>query len=248
MLCTAQELLLDATVADGTATYTWTSDNGFSSSDPSVLITASGNYTVLVQTPTGCTAEGSIFVDISTDEISAEFAVSSQVFVGETLVVVDISYPLPDSLEWVLPEGAEILKQDSDELELTFAEAGEYEIGIITTRGDCIAQQTKKVLVMDQDGSVLDQDTEDGRKLIENFIVYPNPTNGRFTAEVNLTERGNISIKVFSFANNALMASEKDRGEMAYSIPFDLSGLPSGVYAVLLETPYGNSLRKIIVI
>jgi len=42
------------------------------------------------------------------------------------------------------------------------------------------------------------------------------------------------------------MATEKARGESTYNIPFDISGLPSGVYAVLLETPFGNSLRKVI--
>ncbi|MEQ8218107.1 MAG: hypothetical protein RH981_07730 [Arenibacter sp.] len=42
------------------------------------------------------------------------------------------------------------------------------------------------------------------------------------------------------------MASEKARGESSYYIPFDISGLPSGVYAVVLETPFGNSLRKVI--
>lgn len=46
--------------------------------------------------------------------------------------------------------------------------------------------------------------------------------------------------------NNALMASQKARGASSYTIPFDISGLPSGVYAVLLETPFGNSLRKVI--
>jgi len=43
------------------------------------------------------------------------------------------------------------------------------------------------------------------------------------------------------------MASERVRGESTYSIPFDISGMPSGVYAVVLETPYGTSLRKVII-
>ena len=54
ILCAGQELLLDATVADNTAIYTWSSDNGFSSSEPSITTTTSGNYTVNVQTATGC--------------------------------------------------------------------------------------------------------------------------------------------------------------------------------------------------
>jgi hypothetical protein len=40
---------------------------------------------------------------------------------------------------------------------------------------------------------------------------------------------------------------KKRKGEKSYNIPFDLSGSPSGVYAVLLETPYGNALRKVVI-
>jgi len=247
ILCQDQTLALDATVSDATATYTWSSDNGFTSTAPNVILTESGNYTVTVQTPTGCSAQGTISVDISTDEIDAEFAVSSQVFAGESVIAVDISYPLPETIAWEIPLGAEIITQNSDEVELVFATPGEYEITIITTRGGCIAQKTKKVLVMAKDGLIEEEKDENGQKLVEDFMVYPNPTDGRFTADVNLTERGDISIKIFSFANNALMASQRERGEVNYSIPFDISGIPSGVYAVLLETSYGTSLRKIVV-
>jgi len=246
VLCADQILELDATVDDETANYSWISDTGFTSSAPNIVITQTGNYTVSVQSQTGCTAQGTIFVDISTDEINAEFAMSSQVFAGETAVAVDISYPLPEGVEWVVPIGAEVVTQNSDEAQFSFAEAGEYEIGIITTRGDCIAQKTKKIIVVAPDGAIAEEDTQSGKKLISDFMVYPNPSSGKFTADVNLTEKGSISIKVFSFANNAMMASKKDRGELSYSIPFDLTGLPVGVYAVLLETPYGNTLRKVI--
>lgn len=247
VLCAEQELFLDATVEDATATYSWYSDNGFISAEPYITVNEKGDYTVTVQSATGCTATGSISIDKSTSEISAELAVSSQVFVGETAVLVDISYPLPETTEWVLPEGAQVLLQDSDEAEIVFAEAGEYQVGIITKIGQCMAEQTKTIIVVANDPTIKEDDNKNGQRLVEDFLVYPNPTDGRFTADVNLTERGNISIKVFSLANNALMASEKGQGQTAYSIPFDISGLPSGVYAVLLETPYGNSLRKIII-
>ncbi|WP_273273895.1 T9SS type A sorting domain-containing protein [Maribacter polysiphoniae] len=247
VLCAEQELFLDATVEDATATYSWYSDNGFISAEPFITVNEKGDYTVTVQSATGCTATGSISIDKSTSEISAELAVSSQVFVGETAVLVDISYPLPETTEWVLPEGAQVLLQDSDEAEIVFAETGEYQVGIITKIGECMAEQTKTIIVVANDPTIKEDDNKNGQRLVEDFLVYPNPTDGRFTADVNLTERGNISIKVFSLANNALMASEKGQGQTAYSIPFDISGLPSGVYAVLLETPYGNSLRKIIV-
>jgi hypothetical protein len=247
VLCAGQTLELDATVDDATASYSWTSDTGFSSTEPMVELNQSGAYTVTVQSQAGCTAQGTILVDISTDEIDAEFAMSSQVFVGETAIAVDISYPLPDGIEWIVPIGAEIISQDQDAAEFSFAEAGEYEITLITTRGNCIAQKTKKIIVVALDGLIQEDDSKNGQKLVENFIVYPNPTTGRFTADVSLTAPGDISIKVFNFANNAMMASERGRGSNTYNIPFDISGMPSGVYAVLLETPYGKSLRKMVV-
>ncbi|CAZ95459.1 T9SS type A sorting domain-containing protein [Zobellia galactanivorans] len=246
-LCAGQELVLDASVEDGQASYTWSSDNGFTSNEAKVSLVESGTYTVRVSTPTGCSAEGSVRVDVSPEEIDAEFAASTQVFVNETVVAVDISYPLPDKSEWILPDEATILKTDNDEAEFRFDQPGEYEIGIITSRGDCWAQQTKKIIVLEADATIKKENTENGKKLIDEFIVYPNPSSGEFTADVTLSERGNISIKVFSLANNALIASKKDRGESSYNIPFDLSGFPAGVYAVLLETPYGKTLRKVII-
>jgi len=247
VLCANQTLELDASVDDETVTYSWTSENGFTSTLPNVEITATGNYTVTLQSQSGCTSQGTIYVDVSTDEINAEFAVSSQVFTRESSVAVDISYPLPDGIEWILPIQATIETQNTDEVEFSFAEAGEYEITLITTRGECIAQKTKKILVLARDGLISEDDDKSGQKLIEDFLVYPNPSNGTFSADVTLTEIGEINIKVFSFANNALIASKRDRGKISYNIPFDLTGLPVGVYAVLIETPYGQTLRKVII-
>ncbi|MET7030090.1 T9SS type A sorting domain-containing protein [Sediminicola luteus] len=246
VLCDGQQLELDATVADPTATYLWSSDQGYTSTESKVILTETGNYTLVVESQNGCTAQGAIFIDVSSDEISAEFAVSSQVFVGEPLILVDISYPLPERLEWIIPEEATVVKKDNDEAELVFNSPGEYEIGIITHRGPCSAQQTKKVLVLAKDATVSEEEIEFNKKVVENFVVFPNPTSGQFNTQINLTERGNVSIRVFSFANNALIASEKARGESSYDISMDISGKPAGVYAVVLETPYGTSLRKII--
>ncbi|WP_343488165.1 T9SS type A sorting domain-containing protein [Allomuricauda sp. d1] len=246
VLCAAQELFFDVTVDDATATYEWTSNNGFSSTEPMVTITDSGIYTITINTASGCTASESITVDVADEEISAEFAVSSQAFVNESVIAVDISYPIPETVEWIVPEEATIVKNDSDELELVFSEAGEYEIGIITSVGQCIATQTKKILIVEKDTTITDEGETDITKNIDDFIIYPNPTDGRFTASITLTEQANISVKIFSFANNALMASAKERGASSYAIPFDLSGMPSGVYVVLLETPYGNRLQKVV--
>src|SRR5690606_9187219 len=124
---------------------------------------------------TGFYATGTVTIDVSDIEINAEFAISSQAFAGESLIAVDISYPLPEIQEWVLPENAIILRQDSDEAEFIFNEPGEYEIGIITQIGQCLAQRTKKVLVTENEALTSKEGQRKQRKKIENFMIYPNP-------------------------------------------------------------------------
>ncbi|KGK29306.1 T9SS type A sorting domain-containing protein [Cellulophaga sp. E6(2014)] len=247
VLCDGQVLIIDASVENLDATYLWTADNGFSSTEAIVTLSEQGNYTLNISTATGCTVTGTITIDVSDEEISAELAASSQVFVGESLILVDISYPLPESMEWIIPDNATIITSTTDEAEITFDTPGEYEVGIITQRGPCTEIQTKKVLVLNTDPTVNAVDTENGQKLIEDFILYPNPTSGVFNAQITMSEVGAISVKVFSFANNNQIAIVKEKGKATYDIPFDISIMPAGVYAVLLETPYGTSLRKIII-
>ncbi|MCR1025205.1 T9SS type A sorting domain-containing protein [Cellulophaga baltica] len=247
VLCEGQVLTLDASVENLDATYLWTADNGFSSTEAIVTLSEQGKYTLNISTATGCTVTGTITIDVSDEEISAELAASSQVFVGESLILVDISYPLPESMEWIIPDNATVITNTNDEAEITFDTPGEYEVGIITQRGPCTEIQTKKVLVLNTDPTVNAVDTENGQKLIEDFILYPNPTSGVFNAQITMSEVGAISVKVFSFANNNQIAIVKEKGKATYDIPFDISIMPAGVYAVLLETPYGTSLRKIII-
>ncbi len=247
VICLNQELELDATIGDSGATYEWSSDNGFFSEAPIVKIAKSGIYSVVVRTATGCSATGTLSVSTSDEEISAEFAMSSQVFVGETVVAVDISYPAPDKVEWVSPDGAVILEQDRDKIEMMFDAPGEYEISIITSYSNCLTKkETKKVLVLEKNDDIVEE-TDNDIDRVEEFIVYPNPTSGKFSVDLKLTKPGDVAIEVYSFASNSLISSKSGKGEMTYTVPFDISGKPSGMYLVLLKTTYGNSLRKVIV-
>lgn len=246
--CKGQELQLDATIeGQGAIVYQWSSELGFSSANPIVTVPGAGVYTIKVTDPKNCEAIKSITVVQSEAEINAEFAVSSQVFTEEEVSLVDLSYPIPDSIDWILPAEASIKKQDQDEVVLTFSEAGEYEIGLRTKVGDCEEIQSKKVLVVDTEATRDNNEEVEAAQKIEDFILYPNPTTGKFSVEVTLQDLGAIDVKVFSLSSNRMMVREQRDKDKEYTIGFDLSGVSSGIYAVVLETPYGSALRKIVV-
>lgn len=232
----------------GTPPYRYSISNGIDfQENPVYEALESGTYQVMVKDKNQCEYQTSVILGLP-EQTNAEFAMSSQVLTGETVLAVDLSYPIPDELEWVVPDEAIVLNKNSDELEMVFSQPGEYEVGILAYRGDCLSTETKKVLVLEGEEITQEALEDDIAKKIESFITYPNPTTGRFNVYIQLGEPSNVSLKIFGLASNNLIRQEQAFGQDEYEIPMDISGLPSGLYVIVLETQFGSSIQKIILI
>ncbi|AUC76149.1 T9SS type A sorting domain-containing protein [Olleya sp. Bg11-27] len=243
-LCANQTYLIDAGVPNGVS-YQWTSDNGFYSENQAVELSLEGVYIVTAVNNIGCIATDEIIVTTSNQAISAQFLVSSQVFVDESFFIIDDSNPIPDDVIWVLPEEAEILSENNIYAEIRFNTAGEYEITMISIIGDCSESQTKSILVIEQEEFTEDESNQLG-PIITEFIVYPNPSDGNFNVNVDLRETLPISLKIFGLVNNSMLDYRTFEGESSYQINYALN-VPSGVYFIILETAFATQLQKIVI-
>lgn len=243
-LCFDQSLTINSTIADDKAKYAWTSTKGFKSDKPIITVSEPAEYTLVVTNRLGCTATDMLKISKQETAISAEFAVSSQVFVNEKFIMVDISNPIADGIEWSLPAEATVVSKNKDYAELSFSKAGEYELTLNTKKGNCTATQTKKIVVIE--GEYVNPESTDLKKKFD-LKIYPNPSSGIFTVDVTLDKEMSAHVKVYNLTNNVVIDSKHQEGKDAYKFDFSLSGLTSGVYFVLVESQQGNQLRKIII-
>ena len=80
----------------------------------------------------------------------------------------------------------------------------------------------------------------------ESINIYPNPTTGRFTLEMDMQEKTNLSIKLYHFTGQ-LMHSEVIGTVIGnYSQKMDFSWYAKGMYYVQIMTKEGVITRKVI--
>ncbi|GAA0872324.1 hypothetical protein GCM10009117_14710 [Gangjinia marincola] len=242
-LCQGQSISLDATIDNG-MNYQWEADNGFYSDEAEVELSDAGVYTITVTTTEGCIIEDTLTINESAEVVAADFLVSTQVFTNEEFVLVNVSDQSMEWSEWSLPAEAQIIESYDGYASILFLVPGEYTLSLTVGKGECQDTIQKTVLVVDPENFGSDQN--DGQSLITSYIIYPNPSFGNFTVEVTLNEELPISLKIFGMADNTIY----DHRTIAQNTLFEESytlNLASGLYFVLLETPFGSRVQKIVI-
>lgn len=236
VLCVGQSLFLDA--GNPGATYSWVSDEGFSSTERIVQLNQDGRYRLTVTSATGCVAKDSFTIQTSVAALKADFLLSSYGTAGDTVIVVDVSKPAPLSHEWTLPPGARDAGNAAGGTirQLIFDRPGEYTIKMQVTLGECADAISKTITILPE-GQQEEADSLLGYRdrLIKEITAYPNPNDGPFKVRVKLSKAADIQLKLISFNNGNVVSIQKAGGTDYYEIPFDASQLPQGIYLVAVE-------------
>ncbi|WP_109435532.1 T9SS type A sorting domain-containing protein [Aquimarina sp. AU119] len=243
-LCGEQSLALDITIDDPEAIYSWTSTNGFASSESSVTLTETGTYVAMITTGQGCVGIGEVIVESFDRPIDSNFYITTQAYSNEDVILINVSNPIGEVVEWNIPEGVEVVSKSDEELIVRFEKEGTYDINLVSYQGDCYESFEKTILV--QPAIEAPQLDNIPRNFIEEFILYPNPSKGIFKTKISLKEASNITLKIIDLVSGATINKREEKDSQELLLEYSLS-ISSGVYLMLLETPNGSETRKLIV-
>ena len=220
-------------------TYTWSGgpepiigDAGlFEFSNP-------GNY-ILEATDlnSGCIIIDSMQID-AVDELSiGEFLIPSIGEVNSDLVFIEVSRIIPDQLEWILPDAAEIIDQGSNWIKVSFSSLGDYEIGLNLTSGSCGTALTKNISIVEDLGQA--GATPTLGYPIQAMNIFPNPTDGAFTLNLELNQRSDFTVALYPMSKSDPIYEKSftDLRKINEDIQFP-ANVPNGEYVlyVIIDT------------
>ena len=251
VLCEGQTTMLDA--GNPGASYEWTSNNGLVSDQQAIEVGESGIYSVTVTGPLGCTDSDLFEVTVSDILITADILMPTEAYEGDTVIIIDVSYPIPDAISWDWSDKDKVINTNSygSAEEFLFAEAGTYTLTLSTFVGDCDKFVSRQIFIKERP-----EESPNGRTaglgyekeaFVKNFSVYPNPTNGVFSVDLKFEEPSSATLTLFSLEWGRKIVKKQLSGKDRYSGGFDLPNLSTGTYALILEVNGEQHSKKIFV-
>jgi hypothetical protein len=207
---------------------------------------ASGSYTVYVKDFNNCEALYQTEVTVRNDKPDPDFIVASKENARDTLVVVEISVPKPDSVEWTFDPAIIILRNDEWSPEIKVAEAGVYPVSMKGYFGGCEYSKALNLTIGAYDPEKK-PNLSLNEKAIKQISISPNPNNGTFQIAVELNFNQRVSISVFDVLG---VAHFKSNWERATSITSEIvlpSSTPAGIYVVQVVTDTEVQQNRIII-
>lgn len=234
------------------ATHQWTTSEGTYSTERYIAIGTENEYYLEVTNAVGCVANDTINVKIGNNALQADFYMASEAAIGDTLKIYEMSNLVLDSLQW---EYDEVVFYDVTPatdpfymLRLEGLETGIFNIGMTGYSGGCIAKVVKQVeLVEASDSTAIDLGLGYKEPLITNLSVSPNPNNGTFTLNIELREEADIDVVVFGVDYGHTVDERQGYGLKEYTFNYQLEGLNSGTYVIMLTSQNERRQLKMVV-
>jgi hypothetical protein len=166
--------------------------------------------------------------------------------VNESVEAIDVTWPVPDSVQWYFDYPVERLEANSWSQQFLGDTASTISVTLRAWYGGCFSDSSKTVTIYYADDSVMKKAAHK-EPLILGCKVYPNPNYGDFYVGVELSTPRDVVIQVFHGGTSDAITGKRQSGLSSYEIPFNFSGVPAGVYIIVVSAGQEQQQLKVVV-
>jgi len=202
-----------------------------------------GTYYLLIKDTLGCTRIDSATINENSFKPEVNFLVSTNFYSTDTLVLVDISNPRPDTVIWQFPVGITVINQDPFAPVIVSTDTGSFFVTMQAVYGDCIMEQTKQIHIVPFDSLAANNSNNNG---IKSISVSPNPNTGNFQADVELYLKQTFVVLVID-ASGIERYREVISEQDSYSGNIILANPVPGTYVFMIIAEYDAGGKTFVV-
>jgi SprB repeat len=247
-VCKGQVVTLDA--KNPNRIVQWYRNGKELSKDQKIEISEPDQYSVSVKNTSGCEVVGKYTLVNNANLFNPDFLMAVQAFVGDTVVVLDISKPKPDETKWVLPADAYKLEDNVQKLSFILNNIGDYEISQLAKKGDCRNTKTRAIKIFKKE-DVDNTDPKLGYKDLIKILkvdVSPNPNYGAFAVNIELNLAADMELTITRSTTSTVVYQDKFTGGKDHKFEVQLKNAPQDIYIVTIRAGALTLTKKVLVL
>jgi hypothetical protein len=204
--------------------YAVSQPTGFTSS--SEIPASAGTYNVFTSDSNKCIAATQTKVETRNTKPWVDFLVATSRYALDSLIVIDVSWPLPDSVKWTFPPEANILGYNPSPI-IKFDNAGSYQVTMIGYFSGCDYAMTQPLNIAAYDPDIFI--TDKSRVGIEKVTIIPNPNAGLFKVGYKIYPKQMLNFRIVDMYGK-VWYTDKLQSAMEGEVAIQIPEAPAGSY------------------
>jgi hypothetical protein len=190
-----------------------------------------GIYTLQVRNPTGCMATDTFNLKNNLFRLKADFLIPTQAAIGDTVVSMDITQPIPDQVIWELPYEAFKIEENQARIKSIFSYPGQYTVKMTAFSGNCIQTVSHSLAIVEKENN-LDNNSEE--QLIKTVVISPNPNTGQFKVKIVLNQEKAVELSIIRNVTGERVSQKTLMAAKEFETDFNLNVVP-GIYILQVK-------------
>jgi hypothetical protein len=228
-----------ASPLSGTAPFQYSIDSGNSyQTSPVFTGLFVGTYPIWVKDSLGCDYPFNGTIDENSALAEPSYLFSTYNFAGDTVVIVDVSNPPADSTAWIFSPGIIALDNNSVTPVIVLPDTGVFQITMNAWYGNCLVDLTRSIYSLSYDSTAANYYNANG---IKSVALYPNPTTGNFTVDLEFFKSQRAVLVVQDMIGNTYVYNEFEETLLiTENVSLDSNAL-NGTYALKIISEFDSA-------